>query len=126
MTPEEEFWALFSSSNFNPSLKNTVLFLYSIVNSTTIFLVNSTGRPFKQGLMDKKGLVYVTIALYLMAGALALEVLPGLSKWMQLVPFPDEQFALKVFGVLMFNLVGSVIVEAGVRKWEYGLIWFKA
>lgn len=39
--------------------------------------------------MDKKGLVYVTIALYLMAGALALEVLPGLSEWMQLVPFPD-------------------------------------
>ena len=29
-----------------------------------------------------------------------------------------------VFGVLLFNLGGSLLVEAGVRKWEYGRIWF--
>ncbi len=74
--------------------------------------------------MDKKGLVYLTIGLYVMAGALALDMLPGVSEWMQLVGFPDEGFALKVFGVLMFNLVGSVTVEAVVRKWEYGVVMF--
>lgn len=123
-TPEEDLWAMLGSSNFKPSLKNTVLFLYSMVNSTTIFLVNSTGRPFKQGLMDKKGLVYLTIGLYGVAGALALEAVPGLSQWMQLVAFPSSEFALAVFGVLLFNLGGSLLVEAGVRKWEYGRIWF--
>lgn len=74
--------------------------------------------------MDKKGLVYLTIGLYGVAGALALEAVPGLSQWMQLVAFPSSEFALAVFGVLLFNLGGSLLVEAGVRKWEYGRIWF--
>ena len=98
-TPEEDLWAMLGSSNFKPSLKNTVLFLYSMVNSTTIFLVNSTGRPFKQGLMDKKGLVYLTIGLYGVAGALALEAVPGLSQWMQLVAFPSSEFALAAISI---------------------------
>lgn len=43
-----------------------------MVNTTTIFIVNSTGRPFKEGLTDRRAILYVTVVLYALAMVLAL------------------------------------------------------
>ena len=75
--------------------------------------------------MDKKGLVYLTIGLYGVAGALALEAVPGLSQWMQLVAFPSSEFALAVFGGEMINAF-AIALLVGVFIGTYSSIYVAA
>merc|ERR1712137_1197249 len=77
---------------FKPSLLNSVVFLVSCVQQVAVFVVNLQGRPFMTGLTENRPLLYSLIATFILTFMFASETVPSLNKYMQLVPFPSDDF----------------------------------
>jgi cation-transporting ATPase 13A1 len=93
---------------FQPSLLNTVVFLMSTVQSVSVFVTNYKGRPFMISIVDNPGLLY-SLGLCLI-GVLfaATEALPTFNKILQLVPFPNSQFAETILMLLILNIISTL------------------
>ena len=91
---------------FKPGILNSVVFLVSNVQQVTVFVVNLQGRPFMTGLTENRPLLWSLLATFLLTFMFASESVPGLNKYFQLVPFPDEQFR----NFIMYILAGDVIL----------------
>jgi len=77
---------------FKPGIVNSVVFLVSCVQQVAVFVVNLQGRPFMTGLTENRPLLYSLIATFILTFMFASETVPSLNKYMQLVPFPSDDF----------------------------------
>merc|ERR1712228_787482 len=77
---------------FKPGILNTVVFLVSSVQQVTVFVVNLQGPPFMTGVTDNTPLLWSLIATFMLTFMFASETVPGLNRYFQLVPFPDDEF----------------------------------
>eukprot|EP01124_Arcella_intermedia_P002381 TRINITY_DN1129_c0_g2_i1.p1 TRINITY_DN1129_c0_g2~~TRINITY_DN1129_c0_g2_i1.p1 ORF type:complete len:1051 (+),score=291.64 TRINITY_DN1129_c0_g2_i1:899-4051(+) len=100
-TPE---WSPNLYGQFKPSLLNTVVFLTSTVQSVSVFVVNYKGRPFMVGMPDNPYLLYSLGACLVGVFLAATEQIPTFNKILQLVPFPNAEFGMIIFQVLLFNI----------------------
>jgi cation-transporting ATPase 13A1 len=91
---------------FKPGILNSVVFLVSNVQQVTVFVVNLQGRPFMMGLTENRPLLWSLLATFILTFMFASESIPGLNKYFQLVPFPDEEFR----NFIIKLLVGDVII----------------
>jgi cation-transporting ATPase 13A1 len=91
---------------FKPGILNSVVFLVSNVQQVTVFVVNLQGRPFMTGLTENRPLLWSLLATFILTFMFASESIPGLNKYFQLVPFPDEEFR----NFIIKLLVGDVII----------------
>ncbi len=91
---------------FKPGILNSVVFLVSNVQQVTVFVVNLQGRPFMTGLTENRPLLWSLLATFILTFMFASESIPGLNKYFQLVPFPDEDFR----NFIIKLLVGDVII----------------
>lgn len=97
--------------DFAPSLMNTVVFLLSIAQQISVFVLNYTGRPFMQGIYDNKPLFNSLVT----AGAILLvctsEISQDLNEFMELVPWPSFDLQWKITGVIIGDLVGAFVLD---------------
>jgi len=91
---------------FKPSIFNSVVFLVSNVQQTTVFVVNLQGRPFMTGLTENRPLLWSLISTFILTFMFASESIPSLNKYFQLVPFPNDEFR----DFLIKILVGDVLI----------------
>merc|ERR1712238_468687 len=91
---------------FKPSIFNSVVFLVSNVQQTTVFVVNLQGRPFMTGLTENRLLLWSLISTFILTFMFASESIPSLNKYFQLVPFPNDEFR----DFLIKILVGDVLI----------------
>lgn len=91
---------------FKPGILNSVVFLVSNVQQVTVFVVNLQGRPFMTGLTENRPLLWSLLATFILTFMFASESIPGLNKYFQLVPFPDEEFR----NFIIKLLAGDVII----------------
>lgn len=91
---------------FKPGILNSVVFLVSNVQQVTVFVVNLQGRPFMTGLTENRPLLWSLLATFILTFMFASESVPGLNKYFQLVPFPDEEFRNFIIKIL----VGDVMI----------------
>jgi len=94
---------------FQPSLLNTVVFLMSTVQSVSVFVVNYKGRPFMIGMADNPGLLYSLGACLIGIFIAATESVPTFNKILQLVSFPNAEFANFIVGLLVFNIIATLL-----------------
>lgn len=90
---------------FKPGILNTVVFLVSSVQQVTVFVVNLQGRPFMTGLSENRPLLWSLAMTFVLTFMFASESVPGLNRYFQLVPFPDDSFrdfVLILLGVDLF------------------------
>merc|ERR1719162_1902509 len=92
---------------FKPGILNTVVFLVSNVQQVTVFVVNLQGRPFMTGLTENRPLLWSLVCTFILTFMFASESLPGLNKYFQLVPFPEEDFRDFILKLLMVDVVAS-------------------
>mmetsp|Transcript_4844 Transcript_4844/g.19377 ORF Transcript_4844/g.19377 Transcript_4844/m.19377 type:complete len:1638 (-) Transcript_4844:108-5021(-) len=85
---------------FKPNMLNTVVFLVTIIQQVSVFVVNLKGPPFMTGLEENSPLLYSLIVTFGFAGVCATELSPQLNKFLKLVPFPTLAFRNQVLGVL--------------------------
>lgn len=90
---------------FKPGILNTVVFLVSNVQQVTVFVVNLQGRPFMTGVTENRPLLWSLVSTFLLTFMFASESVPGLNRYFQLVPFPDEGFRNFILSILALDLV---------------------
>ena len=78
---------------FKPGILNSVVFFVSNVQQITVFFVNLQGWPFMTGLTENPPLLWsLMLAAFILTFMFVSESIPGLNKYFQLVPFPNEDF----------------------------------
>uniref|UniRef100_A0A7S2NT13 P-type ATPase A domain-containing protein n=1 Tax=Leptocylindrus danicus TaxID=163516 RepID=A0A7S2NT13_9STRA len=96
---------------FKPSLLNSVVFLVSCVQQVAVFVVNLQGRPFMTGLTENRPLLWSLIATFVLVFMFASESVPSLNKYMQLVPFPDEDFRNFILTILAADVISCLVLD---------------
>jgi cation-transporting ATPase 13A1 len=96
---------------FEPGILNTVVFLVSNVQQVTVFVVNLQGRPFMTGLTENRPLLWSLACTFILTFMFASETVPGLNKYFQLVPFPDDGFRDLILKLLMVDVGGSFVFD---------------
>lgn len=96
---------------FKPGILNTVVFLVSNVQQVTVFVVNLQGRPFMTGLTENRPLLWSLVVTFILTFMFASESVPGLNKYFQLVPFPDDQFRDYIIKILMLDVGASLFLD---------------
>lgn len=96
---------------FEPGILNTVVFLVSNVQQVTVFVVNLQGRPFMTGLTENRPLLWSLVCTFILTFMFASESVPGLNKYFQLVPFPDDAFRDFILTILMFDVGATFFLD---------------
>ena len=96
---------------FKPGILNSVVFLVSSVQQVTVFVVNLQGRPFMTGLTENRPLLWSLLATFILTFMFASESVPGLNKYFQLVPFPDEDFRDYILKLLAADVVLAFVLD---------------
>ena len=96
---------------FKPGILNTVVFLVSSVQQVTVFVVNLQGRPFMTGLTENTPLLWSLIATFILTFMFASESVPGLNRYFQLVPFPEESFRDFVLTILAIDVIACYVLD---------------
>ena len=100
---------------FKPGILNTVVFLVSNVQQVTVFVVNLQGRPFMTGLTENRPLLWSLLATFILTFMFAGESVPGLNKYFQLVPFPDDIFRDFILRILVIDVVASFVLDRAMK-----------
>jgi cation-transporting ATPase 13A1 len=96
---------------FKPGILNTVVFLVANVQQVTVFVVNLQGRPFMTGLTENRPLLWSLVCTFILTFMFASESVPGLNKYFQLVPFPDDAFRDWILRILMVDVSASFFLD---------------
>ena len=96
---------------FKPGILNTVVFLVSNVQQVTVFVVNLQGRPFMTGLTENRPLLWSLVVTFILTFMFASETVPGLNKYFQLVPFPDDAFRNFILKLLAIDVSGTFFFD---------------
>merc|ERR1712085_19847 len=96
---------------FKPGILNTVVFLVSNVQQVTVFVVNLQGRPFMTGLTENRPLLWSLLATFILTFMFASESVPGLNKYFQLVPFPNDAFRDYILSILIADVFLSLLLD---------------
>ncbi|CAB1105130.1 unnamed protein product [Ectocarpus sp. CCAP 1310/34] len=94
---------------FKPNMINSVVFLVGAVQQVSVFVVNLKGRPFMGGLSENRPLLYSLAATFALTFMSASETIPRLNKWLQLEPFPDDNFRNAIMLVLVLDIVAAFL-----------------
>ncbi|KAA6380428.1 MAG: putative ATPase type 13A, partial [Streblomastix strix] len=101
---------------FEPTLVNSVVFLITMIQSVSVQATNYVGRPFMEGLLDRKMLLYSAIGGCIIVFFLALEVVPALNRFADLTPFPNRKLKMQVLGLLAASVIVPFFWELLLKK----------
>jgi manganese-transporting P-type ATPase len=96
-------------SEFRPSVMNTIVFLLSIAQQVSVFVVNYKGRPFMQGLTDNRALLNCLLAVGGIVLICTAEISPDLNQFMELSPWPDQALQSRVAGYILLDFVSALV-----------------
>ena len=100
---------------FQPGILNTVVFLISSVQQVTVFFVNLQGRPFMTGVTENRPLLWSLASTFILTFMFASETVPGLNRYFQLVPFPDESFRNFILTILGLDLLATFVLDRAMK-----------
>jgi cation-transporting ATPase 13A1 len=75
-------------AEFKPNLLNTGIYIISLTMQIATFAINYQGRPFRESIYENKALYSGLLGVGGIAVVSALQIIPWLNSWMQLVPMP--------------------------------------
>lgn len=97
------------SSNFTPSLLNTVVFLIETAQQVSVMMVNYKGRPFMISSLENRPMLYSLAACCALTFACAFEAVPWLNSKLQLVSLPSSSFRTRMLLILSASVFGSLL-----------------
>ncbi|KAJ2721910.1 putative cation-transporting ATPase 1 [Coemansia sp. Benny D115] len=75
---------------FEPSLLNTAMYLISLSQQVSTFVVNYQGHPFRESMKENKVFYRGLIGVGAIAVICATESMPDFNEYLKLVPMPDS------------------------------------
>ena len=112
---DREDESLAHDAEFKPNLKNSIMYIYQWWLQTTVILVNYSGRPFTQDIMENKKLQRMLMLMFALAAALIFDVSEDLRDQFELVPFPNEEFQKEVIFWLVIDLIICYVIEKTMK-----------
>lgn len=94
---------------FRPSVMNTVVFLLSIAQQVSVFMVNYKGRPFMQSMVDNRMLLNSLLAVSGIVVLCTLEFSPDLNEFMELTPWPDSTVQTSVAMCILLDFILALV-----------------
>lgn len=108
--------SLIPDGEFKPNVKNSVLFLYQWWLQCTVIFVNYSGRPFMQDLTENKKLFRYIIIMFAIALAGILDWFDIVREYLELVPFPNEEFQFTVIKLLTLDFGLCYLIEKVIKS----------
>lgn len=97
---------------FEPTLINTVMFIFSIVNQTINFVVNYQGEPFMQSLFQNKWLVRLSGLIIGLTAIVIFDLSPELASSLELIQLPEDTvYRLSFLGILVVDFIVCYLFE---------------
>lgn len=96
-------------TDFQPNLKNNVVFIYTWTMTATTFLVNYEGEPYMQPLKENSKLYKGLIGMYIIALFAIADVSDFVRESLQLVPFPDQSIQIRITLALALDTILCII-----------------
>lgn len=108
--------SLIPDGEFKPNVKNSVLFLYQWWLQCTVIFVNYSGRPFMEDISENKKLYRYIMLMFLVAIAGILDWSDVVREYLELVPFPNEEFQMSVIAHLTIDFALCYVIEKTIKK----------
>lgn len=96
---------------FTPTILNSAIFLLTVAQQISVYVLNYKGRPHMQGIRENKPLLNSLLVATAILVVCTLEVSSDLNEFMELVPWPSQEVKLQVGGLICFDMIGSFIVD---------------
>ena len=118
-TPEKHL-KVTNDEEFVPTFLNTVVFLFSLMSQTSIFLFNHAGLPHMEGLAKNTRYLKFLIIPLVASLFLVFNLMPEISEMAELY-FTDVPFEanLELAKVLAIVIVGNYVLERGLKFMKY-------
>lgn len=97
---------------FTPTLINTVMFIFAIINQTINFIVNYQGEPFMESIFKNKWLIRLSGLIVSLTVVVIFDLSPDLAKTLELVQLPEDVvYRMSFLGVLLGDFVICFVFE---------------
>ena len=113
---DREDESLAHDAEFAPNLKNSVMYVYQWWLQTTVIMVNYSGRPFTQNITENKKLRNMLIVMFGLATCIIFDVSEDLRDFLELVPFPNEEFQHEIIFWLVVDFVVCYVLEKTMKN----------
>lgn len=97
---------------FSPNLMNTAMFLLTTSMQLSTFVANYRGKPFMQSFIENRLMFWSVLICGVIISILTSAKIPEFNEYMQLVPFPSNDFHIK----LVLTLIIDFVLVIGVDK----------
>jgi cation-transporting ATPase 13A1 len=97
-------------TDFQPNLKNNVVFIYTWTMTATTFLVNYEGEPYMQSLKDNTKLYKGIMIMYGIAVLAVVDVLDVVRYNFELVPFPNSYIQTQIIIALGMDTLLCIVI----------------
>ncbi len=108
--------SLVPDGEFKPNVKNSVLFLYQWWLQCTVITVNYSGRPFMENLRENTKLFRYICVMFAVAACGILDYSDFIREYLELVPFPNQDFQFTVIGLLMGDFAICWVIEKTIKR----------
>lgn len=97
---------------FEPTLINTVMFIFSVVIQTTNFVVNYQGEPFMKSIFQNKWLIRLSGLIIGLTVVVIFDLSPDLANSLELIQLPEDTvYRLYFLGILVGDFVICFVFE---------------
>jgi len=122
-TPEKDL-KVNNDEEFVPTFLNTVVFLFSMVSQTSIFLFNHAGEPHMEGLVKNRRYLKFLVWPLIASLFLVFNLVPDISEMAEL-SFKDVPFQANIELATVLGIVigGNYVLERGLKFMKYGKLY---
>ncbi|KPV77055.1 uncharacterized protein RHOBADRAFT_48125 [Rhodotorula graminis WP1] len=101
-------------AKFSPNLLNSCIYLISLSQQISTFVVNFQGRPFRENISENSALYYGLLGVAAVAFSGATDFVPEFNRWLQLVDM-DTSFRTKLCVVMAADFAGAWVVDIALK-----------
>ena len=100
---------------FSPTLINSIMFLFQLLNQTITFVVNYQGEPFMQNLSNNGAMKKLIIGILIFSGIYIFDLFPQLNENLEIIPLPESDFyRYSLIVIMTTNFIICYLLE----KWK--------
>ena len=100
---------------FSPTLINSIMFLFQMLNQTITFIVNYQGEPFMENLSTNGAMRKMIWGILAFAVIIIFDLFPQLNENLELIPLPEDTLYK---WTLIFIMVINFIICYLLEKWK--------
>ena len=100
---------------FTPTLINSIMFLFQLLNQTITFVVNYQGEPFMENLTTNGAMKKLLIGIAVFSGIFIFDLYPQLNENLELIPLPEDTvYRWSLIAIILINFLLCYLLE----KWK--------